>query len=156
MIDRHFTVAVFVVDAGRVLLLHHRALRRWLPPGGHIEAGELPDEAARREVREETGLIVDLPPARASMVAGGPRSLPMPVGLQLERIGPEHEHIDLIYFAVLAPGSPKRPRGNEESTGAGWYAPEDWDNLGVDAEIKAWAHEALRWAAGRPAPPGGI
>lgn len=149
MTDRHFTVAVFVVDAGRVLLLHHRALRRWLPPGGHIEAGELPDDAARREVREETGLIIDLPPARQSIVPGGPRSLPQPAGLQLERIGPGHEHIDLVYFAVPAPGSPKLPRANEESTRVGWYAPTDWDDLGVDAEIRAWANEALRWAAGR-------
>ena len=52
---RHFTVAVFVVHAGRVLLHYHRKLGRWLPPGGHIEDNELPDDAARREVLEETG-----------------------------------------------------------------------------------------------------
>ena len=47
---RHFTVAVFVVWEGKVLLHFHRKLGMWLPPGGHIEEGELPDEAAVREV----------------------------------------------------------------------------------------------------------
>ena len=32
-----FTVAIFVVQEGRVLLIHHRKLDRWLPLGGHIE-----------------------------------------------------------------------------------------------------------------------
>jgi hypothetical protein len=43
---RDFTVAVFVVHQGRVLLHFHEKLRRWLPPGGHIEPNELPDDAA--------------------------------------------------------------------------------------------------------------
>ena len=57
---RHFTVAVFVVWEGNVLLHFHRKLSMWLPPGGHIEQGELPDDAAVREVLEETGLEVEL------------------------------------------------------------------------------------------------
>ena len=40
---RHFTVAVFVVRDGKVLLHWHRKLGMWLPPGGHIERGELPE-----------------------------------------------------------------------------------------------------------------
>jgi 8-oxo-dGTP pyrophosphatase MutT (NUDIX family) len=57
---RHFTVAVFVVWEGKVLLHFHRKLEMWLPPGGHIERDELPDQAAVREVLEETGLRVEL------------------------------------------------------------------------------------------------
>ncbi len=53
---REFTVAVFVVHRDRVLLHYHRKLNMWLPPGGHIEPNELPDDAALREVAEETGL----------------------------------------------------------------------------------------------------
>jgi len=57
---RHFTVAVFVSWEGKVLLHFHRKLGMWLPPGGHIERGEHPDDAAVREVHEETGLRVEL------------------------------------------------------------------------------------------------
>jgi len=57
---RHFTVAVFVVREGKVLLHRHRKLGMWLPPGGHIEEDELPDDAAVREVWEETGVRVEL------------------------------------------------------------------------------------------------
>jgi 8-oxo-dGTP pyrophosphatase MutT (NUDIX family) len=34
---RHFTVAVFVVRDGKVLLHWHSKLGMWFPPGGHIE-----------------------------------------------------------------------------------------------------------------------
>lgn len=52
--------------AGRVLLIRCVAMRRdgefafWLTPGGEIEAGETPLEAARRELREELGLSVEV------------------------------------------------------------------------------------------------
>jgi 8-oxo-dGTP pyrophosphatase MutT (NUDIX family) len=45
-----------VVDGERVLLLFHAKLAMWLPPGGHVDPDELPDEAAVREVLEETGV----------------------------------------------------------------------------------------------------
>lgn len=64
-IPRHFTVAVFVVHEGRVLLNVHPKLGIWLPPGGHIELNELPDEAAVREVQEETGVQAELVGNRA-------------------------------------------------------------------------------------------
>ena len=59
-----FTVTAAVVatdDAGRVLLLKHvfRGGSGWGIPGGFMEAGEQPEEAARRELREETGLELE-------------------------------------------------------------------------------------------------
>lgn len=143
MIDRHFTVAVFTVAAGKVLLLLHRELERWLPPGGHLEPGETPDEAAIREVREETGLAIRLHYGPESMAAGGPRLLARPAGIQLERIAPGHEHIDLVYFAV--PDGPEiTPRCSRESHQVGWFGPEDWRRLGVNEEIRSWAALAIR------------
>jgi len=53
--------AVIVDDRGRVLLVHHTYGRHnWELPGGAAAAGEAPDETARRELLEETGLRVDL------------------------------------------------------------------------------------------------
>ncbi|SEQ80698.1 NUDIX hydrolase [Microlunatus flavus] len=56
-------VLVALVEAGRLLLGHRHPGRRWYPDcwdlvGGHCEAGESPEEAARRECREEVGVDV--------------------------------------------------------------------------------------------------
>ena len=84
-VTRDFTVATFVVHEGKVLLLWHRKLGMWLPPGGHIEPNELPDEAAVREVREEAGLEVRLISPPALPPIPGPRQLARPEGVQLEQ-----------------------------------------------------------------------
>jgi len=140
---RHFTVAVFVVHAGRVLLHFHRKLGRWLPPGGHIEANELPDDAAVREVLEETGIHARLV-GGSGLPIDDPRQLVIPAGMQVERIYPGHEHIDLVYFArpedaytaEIAPQFAEQDR-------VGWYSPAELNALGVDAEIQSWTRRAL-------------
>lgn len=41
---------------GRIALIQNRWTDGWFLPGGEVESGESPKEAARREVREETSL----------------------------------------------------------------------------------------------------
>ena len=63
-LERH-AVRVVLVDAGGRVLLFHAVTADvgpagwWELPGGGIDEGESPLEAAVREVREETGLILD-------------------------------------------------------------------------------------------------
>ena len=54
----HMTGSAWVVDwkAGRVVLLHHARLGKWLQPGGHADGDGDLERVARREVMEETGL----------------------------------------------------------------------------------------------------
>lgn len=52
------TNGIVVDQHGNVLLIKRNDTRTYAPPGGSVDAGELPSEAAIREVREETGLIV--------------------------------------------------------------------------------------------------
>jgi 8-oxo-dGTP pyrophosphatase MutT (NUDIX family) len=47
-------------EQGRVLLARHAEGDVWLLPGGGIEPGETPADAAVREMWEETGLLVRL------------------------------------------------------------------------------------------------
>jgi len=39
------------------IFVRHKDRSTWEIPGGHIEAGETPDEAAKRELKEETGAL---------------------------------------------------------------------------------------------------
>jgi ADP-ribose pyrophosphatase YjhB (NUDIX family) len=139
-VTRDFTATTFVVHEGRTLLLHHRKLDAWFPPGGHIDPHELPDAAAVREVLEESGLEVELVPAGGAHLAGlptdyaGVRVLPQPYCILLEDITPGHQHIDLIYFARVSGGS--LLHSEREAQGARWLT---WDELAAP-EI----HEDIR------------
>jgi len=137
---RHFTVAVFVVHGGRVLLHWHRKLEMWLPPGGHIERDELPDDASVREVFEETGVRVELVGEKRGDIED-PVQLHRPAGVQLEDIGPGHQHIDLIYFARPTGRTEIRDEFSEDRVG--WYGPDDWLAMNVNVEVRGWCERAL-------------
>ena len=56
--------SLLVIDAEGHILLQHRDGNgawpyKWSLPGGGVEPGETPEEGARRELEEETGLKVD-------------------------------------------------------------------------------------------------
>ena len=56
------SAAALVVRDNRLLLVNHREAGRydfWLPPGGRLEGSESILDCARRETREETGLLVE-------------------------------------------------------------------------------------------------
>jgi ADP-ribose pyrophosphatase YjhB (NUDIX family) len=63
---RRFGARVILLDPEQRVLLIHEATEPdrpyWLTPGGGIEPGETPQQAAAREVLEETGIEVVIPP----------------------------------------------------------------------------------------------
>jgi 8-oxo-dGTP pyrophosphatase MutT (NUDIX family) len=141
---RDFTVAVFVIHGDRVLLHFHHKLNRWLPPGGHIEPNELPDEAAVREVMEETGVVCVLTGGTRMQYDDSslPRQLITPAGIQLEQIGPAHQHIDLIYFAT---GEPAESREQ-----VGWFRLDELDPLNLTLEVATWCRLAIESVPSSP------
>lgn len=114
---RHFTASGYVVHQGRVLLHWHRKVRAFLPPGGHIEADEDPVEALLREVREETGLAVEVLTAGLALGVSYPIQVPSPEVIMVEDIRDPvdgfHQHMDMIYFC--------RPVGSLDSLKDGWH-----------------------------------
>lgn len=122
-----FTVAVFIVQNGRVLLVHHRKLNKWLPIGGHIELDEDPEQAALREAREESGFDVELIGERPPTTEPGTRALLAPRFLDIHRISETHEHIGLIYWARPKNGS--LTLAVEEHHDIAWHGADELDAL---------------------------
>lgn len=122
-----FTVAIFVVDAGRVLLVLHRKLGKWLPLGGHIELDEDPEIAALREAEEESGFQVELVGERPPTTEPGTRALIAPRFLDIHRINDQHEHIGMIYWARPKAGALRL--APEEHHDIRWCSIHDLDTL---------------------------
>ena len=132
-----FTVAIFVVHEGRVLLIHHRKLGKWLPLGGHVELDEDPEQAALRETREESGLEVELIGERPPTTEPGTRALIAPRFLDIHRISEDHEHIGLIYLA--------RPKSGSVTLAAGEHHAIRWCHPGELELLDPPLSGAIRW-----------
>jgi 8-oxo-dGTP pyrophosphatase MutT (NUDIX family) len=144
MLTRDWTATVFIVQDGRTLLLHHRKLGLWLPPGGHIDPHELPHLAAIREAREETGLEIELL-SNPERPIGGALLLPQPLCVLLEDIAPDHQHIDLIYAGRVAGG--QLSHAVAEHHAARWAAWDDLDDPALVGNVREIGRLALQTAA---------
>ncbi len=104
----HVTGSAIVVGPRGTVLHWHKRLGGWLQPGGHVDTGETPWQAALREAREETGLTLRHP-------GSGPRL----VHLDVHPAGP-HVHLDLRYLLLAEDTEPSPPPG--ESQQVRWFS----------------------------------
>jgi 8-oxo-dGTP pyrophosphatase MutT (NUDIX family) len=113
----HVTGSAVVLGPRGVLLHRHKRLGIWLQPGGHLEPGETPWGAARREAEEETGLELEWDRPGA---AGPPPLAHVDVHLG----GRGHTHLDLRYLLQARSGDePAPPPG--ESQEVRWFGWEE-------------------------------
>jgi 8-oxo-dGTP diphosphatase len=153
---RHMTVSGFVVHEGRVALHWHRKTGKWLPAGGHIEAGEDPVEAVCREVREEFAIEAEIMPTaqRVDYHGGGPSQIEPPVAILEYEPEPGHFHVDLVYFLRALSGYPgvcHDPENPIHWLDAADLATGAWAQEGIEStlapDVQALGLEALRQAA---------
>ena len=105
-------VSTLVSDAdGRVLLVYETDPDAWSTPGGAVEVDERPEDAARREVLEETGLTVRV--EGIVTVLGGPEFHAH------YKNGDEVAYVATIYRGSVVSGE-LRPDG-DEVTAAEWF-----------------------------------
>jgi 8-oxo-dGTP pyrophosphatase MutT (NUDIX family) len=104
----HVTASAIVIGPRGVVLHKHKRLGIWLQPGGHIDDGESPGDAALRECLEETGLRAEHFSGRAELIHvdthDGPRG---------------HYHLDLRFLLAVPDDDPSPPEG--ESPDARWW-----------------------------------
>ncbi len=153
-----FTVAIFVVHDGKVLLIHHRSLNKWLPLGGHIELDEDPEAAALREAREESGLEVELLGERPPTTGPGTRALIAPRFLDIHRITDAHEHVGMIYWARPKLGGahgvtcPAAALATAEHHDIRWCSAADLDKLQppMSDAVKWYCRAAIQEISNQP------
>lgn len=125
------TVDVLVEKQGKILLLRRAIppfVGRWVLPGGKVDYGETVEQAAAREAREETGLVVRL--REILGVYSSPKRDP-------------RAHTISIAFV----GSPKggRLKSSRESTELQWFAPQTAAKLLLGFDHAKILADYLKW-----------
>jgi ADP-ribose pyrophosphatase YjhB (NUDIX family) len=139
-----FCADTFVVNGDAVLLRMHDKHHIWLPPGGHIELDEEPQQAATREVKEEVGMEVELVGKPQQVFKNGEKELLVPRVMNRHYVNETHEHICFIFFARS--NTREFTQGETEvSDDIRWFTKEELDDLqyGVSDRIRHYAHAAL-------------
>lgn len=139
-----FTVEAFVVHDNRVLLIFHKQLQKWLPLGGHIELDEDPEQALFREVKEESGLDIEVLAEKPNVVFEGKKLLYAPTYLDIHDISPTHWHIGLVYFAKAM--SDEIRLAPDEHEQIRWFTETDLENpdFTISPDIKFYTKEAFK------------
>jgi mutator protein MutT len=115
--EDHRVVAAILRRETHVLLCHRSPRRLWFPdvwdfPGGHVEAGEPPEDALRRELVEELGVELE-------DLGGGP---------VLRRIDAEGG-LDLTVWVSRRWRGTVVNRQPEEHDAIGWFERDQLDEL---------------------------
>jgi 8-oxo-dGTP diphosphatase len=134
---RAFSVAVYARRGGRVLVIEHRRLGTWLPIGGELEAGETPIEAARRELREETGLAGSFR-SLAGALDGVPPGF---LGYEEHRAGAKGIHLNFVFVTEVAGDAEVTP--NQEFSVWRWVDRAELDRLDSPLNVRQFGVLAL-------------
>lgn len=119
------TTAIITDPGGRILLIRRRDNDLWALPGGGMDLGESIQDTAVREVREETGLTVE--------VTGLVGVYSNPRHVMAYDDGEVRQQFSLCYTTRLIAGEPQI---DSESTDIRWVAADEIDELAMHPSMR--------------------
>lgn len=119
-----------------------------MPPGGHIDKNETPEDAAKRECKEETNLDVEIiGDTQTDLFADNThegKMLKRPFAMLLEEIPesmernePAHQHMDFLFIAKPLDETQAVMIAEHESDHMRWFTLSEIEELKTDTEIFA-------------------
>jgi len=139
--ETDLTIAGYIFTKNKVLLIHHKKLNIWIPVGGHIEKNENPDDALKREIKEETNLDIkifcqsDLPKE-----GNVKRNLALPFYANIHSAG-DHDHF--CYFYVCEALNPEKLKINDELINYRWFSIDELNEKIISVDVKNQAIKAF-------------
>jgi len=135
-------VAGYLIHNNRVLLIHHKKLDLWLPPGGHINENETPDEALEREFREELNLEIELLNRNELPIEGNiKKQHAVPFYVNVHSVG-DHNHCCFYYLC-----RPKNPNSltinKSELNDFGWFSINELSDGRIPKDVRNIALKAV-------------
>ncbi|MBA8827084.1 ADP-ribose pyrophosphatase YjhB (NUDIX family) [Saccharopolyspora lacisalsi] len=126
--------------AGEILLIHKTDNDLWALPGGGHDAGESITDTVVREVREETGLTVE--------VTGLVGTYTDPRHVMAYDDGEVRQQFSLCFAARWVDGQPRQD--GSETKAARWVSPADLDKLNIHSSMRLRIDHALDGSRTRP------
>lgn len=152
--QKHFVATGFIVnqDCTKMLLVYHKKLNKWAAPGGHIESTETPEQAAAREIYEETGIspkTLTTPQNDLESSDQTEAQITTPYAVLYELIpetkkeGAAHIHIDFIY--LFSADETEKLIGQEaEVKDVKWFTRSEISKLNAFGAVKKFAKNNLQ------------
>ena len=84
------TAEGILIHDNKVLLIKHKKLQIWLPPGGHQEKDEFLHQTSEREFLEETGIKVKAFSSHPLIKSKSQKFHPIPINIGLHWISPQN------------------------------------------------------------------
>lgn len=142
-----FVSTAFIVHRDKVLLVHHRILKTWLPVGGHIELDEDPIEALYREIQEEAGIFkndLEIMSNKPNIKSTRQKFLYTPNYLDIHNFSDTHRHVSLTYFVKSK--TDKLVHNDREHIGIKWFTKQEIESGKYEllSQIEFLALESLR------------
>ena len=138
----------YLVENGKVLLVHHNGWNKWVPPGGHLEPGDSFARTAEREFEEETGLKVKAVSSQPNINPGDKMAVvePVPFYIDVEFDFEPNPGIVQFYWVRRTEASKNKAHKAQsaELHGIDWFSVEQLKNLPTFEQVRKVAAYALK------------